>query len=86
MAEALGELAMKENLNVTDPAALLPLAEAWKEAWSSSLESSFPARQYGRAELTIYLLAETYLPALIEKTQGPEMQPPSRHALLAVWI
>jgi hypothetical protein len=84
MAEALGELAMKENLNVTDPAALLPLAEAWKEAWSSSLESSFPARQYGRAELTIYLLAETYLPALIEKTQGPEMQPPSRHALLAV--
>jgi len=84
MAEALGQLVMKENLDVTAPAALLPLAEAWREAWSSSLESSFPASQYGRKPLTIYLLAETYLPALIGETHGTEMQLPSRHALLAV--
>ena len=84
MAEALGKLVMKENLNVTDPAALLPLAEAWKEAWSSSLESSFPARQYGRTPLTIYLLAETSFPALIGEVQGKEMKPPIRHVLLAV--
>lgn len=84
IAEALGELAMKENLIVADPAELLPLAEAWKEAWSSSLESSFPARQYGRAELTIYLLAETSFPALIGETPGKEIEPPFRHALLAV--
>lgn len=84
MAEVLGKLVMTEIPIVSDPALLVPQAETWQETWSSRLESFFPASQYGRTPLTIYLLAETYLPALIGEKQGQEMTPLNRHVLLAV--
>ncbi len=84
LAATLGELVMADNLNVTDPAALLPRAETWKEEWNARLESSFPASQYGRETLTIHLLAGMPFAALIGESRGPEMKSPAHHALLAV--
>ncbi len=84
MAAILGKLVMTEMPIIVDSASLVPQAETWKEEWNSRLESSFPASHYGRTPLTIYLLAETSVPALIGETQGQEMTPLIRHVLLAV--
>jgi hypothetical protein len=84
LAEILGTLVMTEMPIVGDPASLVPQAEAWQVVWRARLEASFPAKQYGRTSLTIYFLPETSFPALIGETQGKEVGPPFRHALLAV--
>jgi hypothetical protein len=84
LAVILGKLVMNEMPIISDPALLVPQASAWQEKWNSRLESSFPASQYGRTSLTIYLLAETSFPALIGDLQGKEMKSPIRHVLLAV--
>ena len=84
LAETLGKLVLMELPVIGDPASLVPQAQAWQETWNSRLESSFPASQYGRIPLTIYLLAETSFPALIGETQGQEKLSPIRHGLLAV--
>ena len=83
LAAILGKLVTTET-PIGDPALLVPQAQAWQEMWRFRLESSFPASQYGRTPLTIYLLAETSVPALIGETQGQEMKPSNRHVLLAV--
>lgn len=84
MAAALARLVMTEGTIVSDPAALLPEAATWKEAWNAGLEASFPASQYGREPLTIHLLAEMPFSVLIGQPRGTEMKSPARHALLAV--
>lgn len=86
LATALGELVKAGNLNVSDPASLLPQAETWKEVWNSKLESSFPASQYGRTPLTLHLLAEMPFSELIGEPRGIEMKSPARRALLAVCV
>ena len=84
LAETLSKLVITEISIPADPALLIPQGEAWREQWTSKLESSFPARQYGRTPLTVYLLAETSFPVLIGNAQGQEMKPPIRHLLLTV--
>ena len=84
LAAILGKLVTTEMSIVSDPVSLVPQAQAWQEKWNSRLESSFPASQYGRTPLTIYLLAEISFPALIGAVQGQEMKSPIRHVLLAV--
>jgi hypothetical protein len=84
LAETLGKLVMMELPVIGDPGSLVPQAQPWLETWNSRLESFFPASQYGRVLLTIYLLAETSFPALIGETQGNEKSSSIRHGLLAV--
>ena len=84
LAAILGKLVSTEMSIVSDPVSLVPQAQAWQEKWNSRLESSFPASQYGRTPLTIYLLAETSFPTLTGEVQGQEMKSPIRHVLLTV--
>lgn len=86
LAEALRELVTSEIKDASDPALLLPQAEAWKEAWNTGLELSFPASHYGRTTLTLSLLPGMTFPDLLGKAHSAtEMTPPVRHALVAVW-
>ncbi len=85
MAAALAALVTTDLTNTGEPAVLLPQAESWQEIWNGQIAASFPASHYDRTPLTIYLLAETSLPALLGQTQNQETPAPSRHALLAVW-
>lgn len=86
MAAALAGLVTTDLTSAGEPAVLLPQAESWQAIWDAQIAAFFPASQYDRTPLTIYLLAETSLPALLGQTQEQEMPPsPSHHALLAVW-
>lgn len=57
LATCLDELTGRQLLPPgDDPAVLAPWAEAWREQWDEQVESSFPASEYGRQGLTLYLL------------------------------
>jgi hypothetical protein len=64
---------------------LLPQAEQWQDHWNTSLESAFPARQYRRTPLSIYLLAGMACSELIAPAgQGASPAPAIGQGLLAV--
>lgn len=47
------------------PTELVPWAATWEEQWKEQLESAFPACEYGRLALNLYLLPGLSLPSLI---------------------
>ena len=71
LAEALNKVIASEIADKGDPALLLPQAEAWRETWNATLESFFPAGEYGRMTLNLSLLAGMPLPTLINESHGP---------------
>lgn len=83
LAEALDKVVTSAIPDKSDPALLLPQAGEWRESWNATLESFFPAVEYGRMTLNLSLLAGMPLSALIEESHGASA-PPAKNGLLAV--
>jgi len=83
LTAAVNGLPAREISDLHPPASLLPQMESWQENWNSRLESSFPANRFGRAILTIHLLAGMPCAKLFAKTGGTDA--PRQHGLLAVY-
>jgi len=84
LTAALAKLAESEGLVMDAATPLLPEAEQWQDNWNTTLESCFPADQYGRTPLSIYLLAGMPCSELIGQANDTNPAPAIRHGLLAV--
>jgi len=81
---ALAKLAERESPVMDAATPLLPEAEQWQDNWNTRLESCFPADQYGRTPLSIYLLAGIPCSELIGQAHETNPAQIIRHGLLAV--
>lgn len=83
LAESLTPLMEQPLPADSDPEALAPWAGAWAEEWASGLEVSFPASEYGRVGLTLYLLPGMLLSTLMGRAEAG-VQDEWHNGLLAV--
>jgi len=84
LTAALAKLAQSESPVMDAATPLLPQAEQWQDNWNTTLESCFPADQYGRTPLSIYLLAGMPCSELVGQTHETNPAQIIRHGLLAV--
>lgn len=86
LAVIFGDLMVAETAASSERALFAPSAEAWMDVWNTKLEASFPARQYGRVELTFHFLAGMPLSALCGEAGGPGTKSQFRNGMLAVCV